>query len=57
MKFTRLIFRILGHCNKCFQGLGKFCKFKEYREIQCGFEKAKAAFNKKKTHMARISMT
>jgi len=41
MKFTRLIFSILGHCNKWFQDMAKFCNFKEYREIQCRFDMAK----------------
>jgi hypothetical protein len=50
VKFTRLIFSILGQCNKWFQGLAKFFNFKEYREIQCRFDMAKE-------HSARRRLT
>jgi len=54
MKYTGLIFSILGHCNKWFQGLAKFCNFKEYREIQCRFDMAKE--NSKRRRLTTIKM-
>ena len=52
----RLKFWILGHWNKWFQGLAKFCNFKAYRGIKSRIVMAKEAFNKKKTHHQQIGL-